>query len=167
MSIGARLPPSTALKYVLYEHEEHLAGKHGVKVSWDVFDTGDPQRTTEHILPQTAETKIWRDRFDRQRRRRFTHDVGNLCLTEDNSAYGNKPFSEKLGKPGQGRCYSNSNLFQERELAQYDDWTEEALLKRRTKFIKWYLDRWCLDDSDISEEVLEQTEEPTLEDIAN
>jgi hypothetical protein len=157
----------SALKYVLYEYEEHLAGNHGVKVSWDVFDTGDTQRTIEHILPQTAETKFWRERFDRQQRRRFTHDIGNLCLTEDNSAYGNKPFPEKKGQPGQGRCYSNSNLFQERELAQYDDWTEESLVKRRKKFIKWYLERWHLDDSDISEDTLEPTEEATLEDIAN
>jgi tetratricopeptide (TPR) repeat protein len=29
---------------MLYEYEEHLAGRHGAKVSWDVFDTGDPQR---------------------------------------------------------------------------------------------------------------------------
>ena len=29
------------------------------------------------------------------KRRRLTHDVGNLCLTEDNSRYGNKCFDEK------------------------------------------------------------------------
>jgi hypothetical protein len=156
-----------ALKYVLYEYEEHLAGKHGVKVSWDVFDTADPQRTIEHILPQTADTKFWRERFDRAQRRRFTHDIGNLCLTEDNSAYGNNPFPDKKGQPGKGRCYSNSNLFQERELAQYDDWTEETVLRRREKFIKWYLDRWHLEDSDIPAEELAQAEEPPLEDITN
>jgi len=156
-----------ALKYVLYEYEEHLAGQHGVKVSWDVFDTGDPQRTIEHILPQTAEAKFWRERFDRQQRRRFTHDIGNLCLTEDNSVYGNKPFPEKKGRSGQGRCYSNSNLFQERELAQYDDWTEEIILKRREKFITWYLNRWHLEDSDITQEALEHAKEPPPEDIAS
>jgi flagellin-specific chaperone FliS len=139
------------LRYVLYEYEEHLAGKNGVKVSWDVFDTGDPQRTTEHILPQTVEGsngKYWRDRFNREQRRRFTHDIGNLCLTEDNSAYGNKPFPEKKGNPGAGRCYANSNLFQERELACEVDWTENTILKRRKQIIAWYLERWHLDDSD-------------------
>ena len=153
------------LKYVLYEYEEHLAGKNGVKVSWDVFDTSDPQRTTEHILPQSVEGnngKYWRDRFDRQQRRRLTHDIGNLCLTEDNSAYGNKPFPDKKGSPGAGRCYANSNLFQEPELARQEDWTEDTILKRRKKIVAWYLQRWHLDDSDFTdgqievEELLEQ-----------
>ena len=89
------------LKYILYEYEEHLAGKNGVKVSWDVFDTGDRQRTIEHLAQNVegGNGKYWRDRFDRQQRRRFTHDIGNLCLTEDNSADGNKPFLKK-GRPG-------------------------------------------------------------------
>ena len=142
-----------ALKYVLYEYEEHLAGKHGVKVSWDVFDTGDPQRTLEHVLPQTADQKCWRDRFDRVQRRRLTHDIGNLCLTEDNSAYGNKCFVEKKGEPGKGRCYANSNLYQERELLQYADWTEEAILNRRQKITEWFISRWHLDDADMPDDV--------------
>lgn len=153
------------LKYVLYEYEEYLAGRHKVKVSWEVFDTGDPQRTIEHILPQTADTKFWRERFNRAQRRRLTHDIGNLCITEDNSVYGNRPFPDKKGQAGRGRCYSNSNLFQERELAQYDDWTKETLLKRRDKLVKWYLNRWYLEDSDIPAEVLTQAEESPLEDI--
>ncbi len=140
-----------ALKYVLYEYEEHLAGKHGVKVSWDVFDTGDAQRTIEHILPQAPNDGCWRQVFDRHRRKKFTHDISNLCLTEDNSAYGNKCFVEKVGKPGIGRCYANSNLFQERELAQFEKWTEDSLNARRAKFIAWYLQRWHLDDSDITD----------------
>ncbi len=151
------------LKYILYEYEENLAGKNGVKVSWDVFDTADPQRTIEHILPQTVDGingRYWRDRFDRQQRRRLTHDIGNLCLTEDNSAYGNKPFPEKKGSPGTGRCYANSNLFQERELARHEDWTENTILKRRKKIIAWYLERWHLDDSDFTDDQGED-DEPT------
>lgn len=157
----------SALKYVLYEYEEHLAGRHGVKVSWDVFDTSDPQRTIEHILPQTADTKFWKERFSRAQRRHWTHDIGNLCLTEDNSSYGNRSFPEKKGQSGQGRCYANSNLFQERELAQYDDWTEETVLKRRERVIKWYLGRWHLDDTDIPMDTLTQAEDAPLEDIAS
>jgi Protein of unknown function (DUF1524) len=155
------------LKYVLYEYEEHLAGQNGVKVSWDVFDTSDPERTIEHILPQTADRNYWKERFNRAQRRRFTHDIGNLCLTEDNSAYGNQTFPDKKGQPGKGRCYSNSNLYQERELAQYDDWTEETLLERRKKLIKWVLERWHLEDSDIPAEALAQADDPILEDITS
>jgi hypothetical protein len=155
------------LKYVLYEYEEHLAGKNGVKVSWEVFDAADPQRTIEHILPQTPDNKFWKERFNRAQRRRLTHDIGNLCLTENNSAYGNRSFPEKKGSAGEGRCYSNSSLFQERELARFDDWTEESIFKRREKIIKWYLDRWHLDDSDVPSDTLAQVEEPVLEEITN
>lgn len=154
------------LKYVLYEYEEHLAGTHGVKVSWDVFDRGDVQRTIEHILPQNADSKYWRERFDRHQRRRLTHDIGNLCLTEDNSVYGNKGFPDKKGQPGQGRCYANSSLLQERELAQYDDWTEESILRRRQKIIDWYLERWHLEDWGIGEQPVE-VEDVAPGDVAN
>jgi Protein of unknown function (DUF1524) len=126
---------------------------------------GTRSERLKHILTHAAETPFWRERFDRHQRRRFTHDIGKLYLTEDNSAYGNKPSPEKKGQPGLGRCFSNSNLFQERELAQYDDWTGETILKRREKLIGWYLDRWHVDDSDISEAALEQSEESPLEDI--
>ena len=143
------------LRYVLYEYEAHLAGKHGVKVSWDQFEKGDVERTIEHILPQNADSPYWRERFDRQQRRRLTHDIGNLCLTEDNSVYGNRSFPEKKGQPGQGRCYANSNLFQERELAQHDDWTEESILQRRQKIIDWYLKRWHLDFLGLPKEPIE------------
>ena len=151
---------------MLYEYEEYLAGKDGVKVSWDVFDRADPQRTIEHILPQASDTKLWREKFDRQQRRRFTHDIGNVCLTEDNSVYSNKCFSDKRGQPGQGRCYANSNMFQERELAQFDDWTEESLRQRRDKLIRWYLRRWHLDDSDITDEMAAEIDEPVLVEVS-
>ena len=149
----------SALKYVLYEYEENLARKTGVKVPWDVFAKADRTQTIEHILPQTPSTGYWKSRFKRQQLRQLTHDIGNLCLTENNSAYGNKPFPEKKGVPGVGRCYANSNLYQERELARYDDWTMETILRRREKLIAWYLRRWHLDDSDISQEGVEADEE--------
>lgn len=138
------------LKYILYEYEEHLAGKNGVKVSWDVFEADSKNRTIEHILPQTATADCWLKAFTAGQRRIFTHDLGNLCLTENNSSYGNKCFPEKKGHPGQGVCYSNANLYQERELANYTQWDESTLRERRLRIEKWFLKRWNLDDSDWS-----------------
>jgi hypothetical protein len=67
-------------------------------------------------------------------------------LTCDNSAYGNKSFVEKKGKPGLGNpCYADSSLFQERELASFDEWTAETIEKRREKIVKWALSRWHVD----------------------
>ena len=136
------------LKYFLYEYEEFLAGNKKILVAWSRIDIPD-LRTIEHILPQTASNKCWKDAFSLAQRRRLTHDVGNLCLTEDNSRYGNKCFDEKRGLPGVGYCYANSNLFQERELAAMQSWDEEALLIRRGKLAEFALNRWHLDDSDM------------------
>ena len=70
---------------------------------------------------------------------------GNLCLTLDNSSYGNKPFPAKRGEAGSDkRCYANGDLVMERDLAAYDNWDEDALLKRRKEMIDWAKERWGL-----------------------
>lgn len=147
-----------SIKYVLYEFEEHLAGSHGVNVSWDQISKSDQKKTIEHILPQNPTNTCWLDRFKPGELRRLTHDIGNLCLTEDNSVYGNKCFEQKRGVAGQGRCYANSNLFQERAIAAYSDWTPESLIERRNQIVAWFMDRWHLEDDDISESELTDKE---------
>lgn len=132
----------SGLKYFLYEYEESLAGAKPVKFAWDALDHSE--KTIEHILPQTPDNKYWKERFDASARKKYMHDIGNLCITEDNSVYLNKAFPDKKGQPGQGRCYANSNLFMERELAMYSNWTESAVLKRRRSLVEWYRTRWAL-----------------------
>ena len=152
----------SGLKYFLYEYEQHLAGNKVVKLPWNVLEKADPQKSIEHILPQDPDSKYWKERFDRVARKKFTHDIGNLCLTEDNSSYGRKPFPDKKGQAGKGRCYANSNLFMERELAKFDDWTEKEIKERRKKIVAWYLDRWHLEETDLPqapEEIEEEQEE--------
>jgi hypothetical protein len=114
-------------------------------------------------LPQDASDKYWKDRFNAAARKRLTDDVGNLCLTEDNSAYGNRPFPRKKGSPGQGRCYANGNFFMERELATFTDWDEQAIHKRRKKVLDWYLQRWHLDEAGVPLEPEEPEEEVEAE----
>lgn len=135
----------TGLKYFLYEYEESLAGSKPVKVSWDALDHSE--KTIEHILPQTPDHKYWKEQFGAAERKTCMHDLGNLCLTEDNSVYQNKPFPVKKGQPGEGRCYANSNLFMERELATFSDWTPNAVAKRRKGLVDWYRTRWAMDST--------------------
>ncbi len=111
------------LKYFLYEYEEHLAGRKPVRLAWKDVESKDLKDTIEHVLPQTATHEYWTTRFDKGDRDRLTHDLGNLCLTLDNSAYSNKPFPQKRGQTGSGEpCYANSILFIEKRLAALEHW---------------------------------------------
>lgn len=142
----------TGLRYLLYEYEYHLAGTKAVQVSWELLAKRDLERSVEHILPQTATGRYWVERFHKDDRERWTHDIGNLCLTQDNSSYGNRSFPDKRGSHGQvdaedhlTRCYANSSLLQERELANLDDWTTESVESRREKVLSWAAHRWSID----------------------
>lgn len=137
------------LKYFLYEYEQHLAQSKAVQFPWDTLEGRKRENTIEHILPQTPTDEYWTSRFDEETRRALTHDIGNLCLTYDNSAYGNKPFPAKRGHPGQDNpCYANSNLFQERRLSGLGEWNVDELKKRREDMVRWALTRWHVDQTE-------------------
>jgi hypothetical protein len=131
------------MKYFLYEYEQHLARGKTVKITWDQLESDIRMQTIEHILPQTANKKYWIERFSAARRKQYTHDIGNLCLTCDNSSYGNRPFPDKKGAAGSSTaCYAIGQTNMERKLCEYGDWTETELLDRRKKMIAWLVDRW-------------------------
>lgn len=159
------------LKYFLYEFEEHLSKGKGVQMPWADLMRKDKKDTIEHILPQLPDRPYWQDRWNPDQIHLYLHDIGNLTLTFDNSVYSNKPFPEKRGEPGKNNCYTTSNLFQERELSKFVDWTEKELLERRAEIINWATDRWKVDvspneislaaDEDVEEEGDEEANVPT------
>lgn len=130
------------IKYFLYEYEEHLASGKGVLLPWDKLSKKDKQESIEHILPQAPIKSYWQERWNSDQIARYTHDIGNLTITFDNSVYGYKSFPDKKGEPGKKDCYANSNMFQEKELAQYTEWTEKELLERRSRILSWAMERW-------------------------
>jgi len=136
-----------SLTYFLYEYEAHLAGVRGEapKLTWEDFNRSDKKKTVEHILPQGPDKPYWRERWTPEQIARYTHDIGNLCLTFDNSSYSNKAFPDKKGTAGQGVGYANSTLFMEKKLAIYADWTETELLARRKEIVSWAAKRWHVD----------------------
>lgn len=131
------------LKYTLFEYELALLLKEGKgkppRLEWnDLTDS-----TIEHILPQTPdEQSKWKMKWDQKDIEAFLHDIGNLVLTENNSNYRNFDFERKKGKAGEGHCYSNSDIRQERKLATYPDWTVKELNERRCEIAKWIKERW-------------------------
>jgi len=137
-------------KYFLYEYELSLMQPGEQVPSFTAFtEAAREQRTTEHILPQhpRPEDTCWSDAFTDDERAVMVHALGNLTLTLDNSAYANKCFDDKRGaplQPGQlpTACYAQAPLHQERELAQYTDWTPETIRARQVQLTNFALARW-------------------------
>jgi hypothetical protein len=151
------------LKYLLYAWEEQLSGPKGARVAWDLLEARDKERTIEHVLPQTpADDSEWVRLFTDDQRRLLTHTLGNLVLTEDNSAYGRKVFLDKRGTVGAVgpdglpiRCYANSKLTQEQLLAGLPDWTPERIHAREEQILTWARGRWAVPDTAVVEDVVD------------
>lgn len=142
----------SGLKYFLYEYEEELASREREKPYYRWEELWDTKRDTiEHILPQTPVDVYWTDRFDEKERQRWTHDIGNLTLTYDNSALSNKSFPAKKGGPAEKTCYSTSKLFIEQQLAGILDWTVDAIEKRRARILEWAVTRWHVDPPTVTQ----------------
>jgi hypothetical protein len=139
-------------KYFLYEHELSLlaSGEELQPFTW-FTESKKVQRTTEHILPQhpKADAACWWDLFSPAQHASLCHALGNLVLTLDNSSYSNKCFADKRGKPlapGQTEkpCYAQGKLHQERQLAQYEEWTPGAISNRQKELADWALEHWAV-----------------------
>ena len=155
----------SGLRYFLYEYEEHLAHDKEVLLPWNVVEKRELEKTIEHILPQTPTDAYWLERFTDAERAELTNDIGNLCLTEDNSSYSNKPFPGKRGsaglKDGNGRfvpCYANSVLFQERALAGHENWRPLEIQARRSEILGWARQRWAVADG-VPDVEIDETED--------
>lgn len=159
----------TGINYFLYEYEAHLSAALGgpPKVQWSDVENRD---TIEHILPQyIGDQPSWQQRFDSKTHEEYKHDIGNLTLTKGNPSLGNKPFADKKGtKDTKGYCYAKSLLLVESEIAdQWDDWTVEAINKRRSMLLEWAKIRWHVDFSDGDGETYETDDEPEDELVSN
>jgi hypothetical protein len=141
------------LKYLLYEYELHRAGPtHPVQMSWERVDGRTPEQSIEHILPQTPTEPYWQERFDSAALKKWTNDLGNVCLTYDNSSYRNRSFPDKKGSYSQERmCYAKSPLYQEKDLCEFTDWTPETIGQRRESLLSFIWTRWEIEAVDPSE----------------
>lgn len=133
----------SGIRYFLYEWEEQCAGGAAVRLSWDQVSKEELAKTVEHILPQSPTDPYWQSHFTDDERKRYTHDIGNVVLTQYNPSLSNKGFDDKKGAPGPAqRCYANSSITSERELASLAQWDVAALKARRQRIIDWARVRW-------------------------
>lgn len=149
------------LKYTLYEYELHILSAEGKgakpKLAWS--DLSDA--TLEHILPQNPdENSLWKQNWSQEGVERYLHDISNLVLTKDNSHYSNFEYSRKKGQAGWGHCYANSDIRQERKIAEFDEWTVDSCKKRKKTLNKWIIKRWGIDEHyQIPKEIVEDEED--------
>jgi len=153
------------LKYTLFEYELFLLkGKNKPKLNWeDLTDS-----TIEHILPQNPDSNSnWLIKWTDEERKKYLHDISNLVLTKDNSRYSNFEFDRKKGIAGSGFSYSNSDIRQERKIAEYDDWTPDTCKKRREELTNWVIKNWGIDKHYLEPivDVIEEDDEPIFNDV--
>jgi hypothetical protein len=136
-------------KYFLYQYELHLLGAAAPLYGFEHFTRGEFRAsTTEHVLPQTPTSRCWRV-FSAKDRALYTNSLGNLVLTNDNSAYSNHCFTRKrdgiidaYGKTT--HCYRTAALKQEQELAMFEEWTPALVQERQEILAQWAMTRWEL-----------------------
>jgi hypothetical protein len=151
------------LKYTLFEYELYLLdGKNKPKLNWE--DLSDS--TLEHILPQNPDKNSnWSKNWSIEDINKYLHDISNLVLTKDNSRYSNFEFERKKGNAGQGYSYSNSDIRQERKIAEFDEWTAESCKKRREELTDWIIATWGIDKKiPVVADKIEDEEEPIFVD---
>ncbi|WML89909.1 DUF262 domain-containing HNH endonuclease family protein [Thiothrix lacustris] len=131
------------LKYSLYEYELFLLENEGKNTFPDLRWEDLSDATIEHILPQNPdEHSLWHKTWDKKDAAYYLHDISNLVLTRNNSNYLNFDFERKKGHAGQGYCYANSDIRQERKLAGFSTWDIESCKKRRQLLEDWVISRW-------------------------
>ena len=130
-----------ALKYTLFEYEKFLLeSKYDnivPKITWRDLAS---ESTIEHILPQEPkEDSQWTRDWIPEDMATWRHDIGNLVLTRDNSHYLNFDFLRKRdGKDGCGeRCYSDSEICQERNIHRFESWTKDEVRTRHNEIAEW------------------------------
>ena len=135
----------------------YLKEKNAPKINWEELSDS----TIEHILPQNPDKdSMWLKKWTVEEKNKYLHDISNLVLTKDNSRYSNFEFERKKGLAGAGFSYSNSDIRQERKIAEYEDWTLENCLKRRAELTSWIIETWGIDIhySAINEDIVEEDE---------
>ena len=109
-----------------------------------VFIEGNDQITVEHIFPQNPDPKWKLDLDDSDYsllKNEFLHTLGNLTLSGNNGALGNKTFVDKRDMPEKG--YKDSRLWLNRHLATLAKWDVQEYEHRAAFLADRFLKIWA------------------------
>ncbi len=134
------------LRYTLYEYELWLLKSEGKGAKPKLLWSDLTDATFEHILPQNPDNKsLWKKNWTEPDIKAYLHDISNIVLTTNNAHYLNFDFGRKKGVSGAGYCYANSDIRQERKIAEFETWTVDSCKARRVTLIDWIIGRWGID----------------------
>lgn len=108
-----------------------------------ITNPNEKQVNLEHILPEKPKDNSWFSNFPNDIIGDYTYRLGNLTLLESgpNREQGNLPFKDKLSN------YSKSSLEITKKLAEFQDWTPQAIEDRQKRMAKVACHVWRLDYS--------------------
>lgn len=139
---------SEFLRYFLCEYEVSLmkmSKNLSEKLNRDLLYT-ETRDSIEHIYPQNARSKYWRDLFaeyTQKQRVSLRCSLGNFVALSQpkNGKLGNKSFLEKKGDKQNSVGYMYGT-YAEIELSNYEKWGAEEILERGIHLTNFLQNRW-------------------------
>lgn len=142
-----------AARYFLFEYEQELMSKSKTmrkKVSWEDFSKevwNVDYVTLEHVYPQKVTVDEWKVNFNHftvKQRNSLKNSIGNLTplSRRKNSSLGNRPFSEKKGRTGDGAVGYRYGCYSEIEISECDDWRPVEIMDRGIRLLDFLERRW-------------------------
>jgi hypothetical protein len=148
--------------YFLYEYNLQLqltSKSERTKIDWAVFSESERDyKSIEHIYPQTAQIKYWRDRFQNLKpaqRELLKNVIGNLLPLSKpkNSSLSNGPFDEKVNGKSVGVGYAYGSYAENEIYVRYKEWTPQSILDRSLNLLDFMEARWGLNLGKDSEKI--------------
>ncbi|RZJ36611.1 MAG: DUF4268 domain-containing protein [Flavobacterium sp.] len=136
----------------------------------EYVNTANEQITIEHIFPRNPHDDWNRDLSSEEYflfKEKYLNTIGNLTLSGNNGALGNKTFSAKknMNIDGNEQGYSYSRLWLNSYLKSLDKWTISSYEERLNIIYDRFLKIWEYPDVLISES--DETEEQNIFDAEN
>ena len=131
-------------KYYLFEHLENWGEK---ELYVDIATNNNI--TIEHIFPQTPALE-WRKELTKEEYTNFSqkylHTLGNLTLSGNNNAMGNKSFLSKrnMNHNNGEQGYIYSKLWLNQDLRELEHWNEITYNERTERLTNRFLEIWAL-----------------------
>ena len=135
------------LKYLLYEYEKEKC-KNEIQtepeLTWEHLKNQENNKSIEHILPQNIgkpygeDFEYWNKRFPKSNHQKNCIRLGNLTLTipKENLKLSNISFDNKK------KIYAQSKWHINKELCNYEEWTEKNIRKRESDIIEYSKRHW-------------------------
>jgi uncharacterized protein with ParB-like and HNH nuclease domain len=121
-----------------------------------VIIDNNPDITVEHIFPQNPDPR-WKLELNQDEynfiKENQLNTIGNLTLSGNNGALGNKSFLEKreMNKDEKEQGYKFSRLWLNKHLAAIDKWDKEQIEKRFDLITERFIKIWSIPEIEITD----------------